>query len=416
MDRRRVVITGAGMVTPLGTGVDKNWTALCEGKSGIGPITRFDASSLKCQVAGEVKDFHARDFMDEKFVKRFDPFIQYAMAASVMALQDAGIRPGHYSPDRIGVVIGTACGTNSYFENAHSLALQGDLRRVPPFFLLNDSGNMVSAVVAIRFGAKGPNHCPMEACAAGTSAIGIAFRLIQNGEADMVLAGGADAGITPTCIASLDNLGALTTRWNGEPERASRPFDADRDGFVTSEGSGIVVLEALDTAVRRGARIYGEVAGFARNCDAYHYTSPMPGGEGQAECMRLALKDARVAPEEVDHINAHGTSTVLNDVAETRAIKRVFGSHARKLAISSNKSMTGHMWGASGAVEAIFSLLTIRDGVIPPTINYETPDPECDLDYVPNKARRTDVRVVVSNSFGFGGVNAVLVLRKVEGI
>ncbi len=410
------MITGAGMVTPLGTGADKNWSALCEGKSGIGPITRFDASSLRCQVAGEVKDFHARDFMDEKFVKRFDPFIQYAMAASVMALQDADIRPGQYAPERIGVVIGTACGTNSYFENAHSIALQGDLRKVPPFFLLNDSGNMVSAVVAIRFGAKGPNHCPMEACAAGTTAIGIAFRLIQNGEADMVIAGGADAGITPTCIASLDNLGALTSRWNDEPQRASRPFDADRDGFVTSEGSGIVVLEALDTAARRGAKIYGEIAGFARNCDAYHYTSPTPDGGGQADCIRLALKDAGVAPEDVDYVNAHGTSTVLNDIAETRAIKKVFDSHAKKLAISSNKSMTGHMWGASGTVEVIFSLLTIREGVIPPTINYDTPDPECDLDYVPNKPRKAKVEVAISNSFGFGGVNAVLVLRKLEGI
>ncbi len=411
-----MVITGVGMVTPLGTDVDSNWSALCKGKSGIGPITRFDASSLRCQIAGEVKDFHARDFMDEKFVKRFDPFIQYAMAASVMALQDAEFRPGQYDPNRVGVVIGTACGTNSYFENAHRLVLQGKLNKVPPFFLLNDSGNMVSAVVAIRFGAKGPNHCPMEACAAGTSAIGIAFRLIQNGEADMVIAGGADAGVTPTCIASLDNLGALATRWNNEPEKASRPFDAKRDGFVTSEGSGVVVLEALDTALRRSAKIYGEVIGFARNCDAYHYTSPTPNGEGQAECIRLALRDAGIAPEDVDYINAHGTSTVLNDVAETKAIKKVFASHARKLAVSSNKSMTGHMWGGSGAVEVIFSLLTIRDGVIPPTINYETPDPECDLDYVPNKARRANVDIVVSNSFGFGGVNAVLVLKKLEGI
>lgn len=414
MIKQRVVITGVGMVTPLGTGVDKNWSALCEGKSGIGPITRFDASSLRCQIAGEVKDFHSTDFMDEKFAKRFDPFIQYAMAASVMAVQDAGIKPGEYDPGRVGVVIGTACGTNSFFESAHRLVVQGDLRKVPPFFLLNDSGNMVSAVVAIRFGAKGPNHCPMEACAAGTSAIGIAFRLIQYGEADMVIAGGADAGITPTCIASLDNLGALTTKRNHEPERASRPFDADRDGFVTSEGSGIVVLEALDTALRRGARIYGEVIGYARNCDAYHYTSPTPDGAGQAECMRLALKDAGIAPEDVDYINAHGTSTVLNDIAETRAIKKVFSKHARKLAISSNKSMTGHMWAASGAVEVIFSLLTIRDGIIPPTINYQIPDPECDLDYVPNKARRAKVNTVVSNSFGFGGVNAVLVLRKME--
>jgi len=403
------------MVTPLGTGVDKNWSALCTGRSGIGPITRFDASPLRCQIAGEVKDFHPTDFVDEKFAKRFDPFIQYAMAASVIAWEDSGLKMGQYDPRRIAVVIGTACGTNSYFEHAHRLVLQGDLRKVPPFFLLNDSGNMVAAVVAIRFGAKGPNHCPMEACVAGTSAIGLASKLIQYDEADVAIAGGADAGITPTCIASLDNLGALTTKRNSEPEKASRPFDADRDGFVTSEGSGIVVLEALDTALRREAKIYGEIAGFASNCDAYHYTSPTPDGAGQAECMHLALKDAGVAPEDVDYINAHGTSTILNDIAETRAIKKVFGSRAKNVAISSNKSMTGHMWGASGAVEAIFSLLTIKNGIIPPTINYETPDPECDLDYVPNRARKAKVDIVLSNSFGFGGVNAVLVLKKFEG-
>ncbi len=415
MEKRRVVITGVGVVTPLGTGVDKNWSALCEGKSGIGPITRFDASSLRCRIAGEVKDFHARDFVDEKFAKRFDPFIQYAMAASEMAVEDAGLKTGQYDRSRIGVVIGTACGTNVYFENAHRLVLQGELRKVPPFFLLNDSGNMVSAVVAIRFGARGPNHCPMEACAAGANAIGLGLRLIQHGEADMVIAGGSDAGITPTCIASLDNLGALTTKRNNEPEKASRPFDADRDGFVTSEGSGIVILEALDIALRREAKIYGEIIGYANNCDAYHYTSPTPDGEGQAECMSLALKDAEIRPEEVDYINAHGTSTLINDIAETKAIKKVFGDHAKKLAISSNKSMTGHMWGASGAAEVIFSLLTISNGIIPPTINYETPDPECDLDYVPNKARKAMVNTVISNSFGFGGVNSTIVLRKFEG-
>lgn len=415
MVKRRVVVTGIGMVTPLGTGVDKNWSALCEGKSGIGPITRFDASQLRCQIAGEIKDFDPRDFVDEKFAKRFDPFIQYAMAAAIMAMDDSGLKTEQYDPSRMGVVIGTACGSNAYFENAHSLVLSGEIRKVPPFFLINNSGNMVSAVVAIKFGARGPNHCPMEACAAGTSAIGLGFRLIQQDKVDIVIAGGSDAGITPTCIASLDNLGALSTKRNSEPEKASRPFDADRDGFVTSEGSGIVILEALDTALRREAKIYGEIIGYANNCDAYHYTSPTPNGEGQAKCMLLALKDAGISPEDVDYINAHGTSTVLNDIAETKAIKKVFTSHAQKVAISSNKSMTGHMWGASGAVEAIFSLLTIRDSIIPPTINYEHPDPQCDLDYVPNKARKAEVNIVISNSFGFGGINATLVLKKFEG-
>ena len=410
--KQRVVVTGVGMVTPLGTGVEKNWDALCCGQSGIGPITRFDASSLKCQVAGELKDFHPEDFVDEKFIRRFDPFVQYAMAASMMAMEDLGLREHKYQQDRLGVVIGTACGANTFFETSHNFVVQGELRRVPPFFLVNNSGNLVAGVVAKEFGAKGPNHCPMEACAAGTNAIGLGFRLIQWGEADMVIAGGADAGITPTCVASLDILGALTSKRNKEPEKASRPFDGGRDGFITSEGSGIVVLEALDTALRRGTRIYGEVIGYGNNCDAHHVTSPAPGGEQQAKCMRLALQDAGVRPEEVDYINAHGTSTVLNDVSETKAIKKAFGEHAKRLAISSNKSMAGHMWGASGAVEAIFSLLTLREGTIPPTINQEIPDPECDLDYVPNQARKARVNVALSNSFGFGGVNGTLVLRK----
>jgi 3-oxoacyl-[acyl-carrier-protein] synthase II len=409
---KRVVVTGAGMVTPLGTGVEKNWMALCQGQSGIGPITRFDASSLKCQVAGEVKDFHAEDFMDEKFIRRFDPFIQYAMAASMMAVEDSGIKEIKYDQNKVGVVIGTACGANAFFEASHNFVVQGNFKKVSPFFLINDSGNLVAGVVAMKFGAKGPNHCPMEACAAGTNAIGLGFRLIQWGEADIIIAGGADAGITPTCVASLDLLGALTSKRNKQPTKASRPFDGDRDGFVISEGSGIVILEALDIAILRGAKIYGEVIGYGNNSDAYHYTSPSPRGEGQAECIRLALHDAGIRPEEVDYINAHGTSTVLNDVSETKAIKKVFGKHAKKLAISSNKSMLGHMWGASGAVEAIFSLLTLGDGIIPPTINQEIPDPACNLDYVPNQARKAKVNVVLSNSFGFGGINGALVLRR----
>ena len=410
--KQRVVVTGVGMVTPLGTGVEKNWSALCRGQSGIGPITRFDASSLKCQVAGEVKDFHPEDFVDEKFIRRFDPFVQYAMAASMMAMEDSGLSENKYDQDRVGVVIGTACGANTFFETSHNFVVQGELRRVPPFFLVNNSGNLVAGVVAKEFGAKGPNHCPTEACATGTNAIGLGLRLIQWGEADIIIAGGADAGITPTCVASLDILGPLTSKRNEQPEKASRPFDSSRDGFVISEGSGVVVLEALDVALGRGAKIYGEVIGYGNNCDAHHVTSPAPGGEQQARCMRLALQDAGIRPGEVDYINAHGTSTVLNDVSETIAIKKAFGKHAKKLAISSNKSMIGHMWGASGAVEAIFSLLTLREGTIPPTINQEIPDPECDLDYVPNQARNAAVNVALSNSFGFGGINGALVLRK----
>ena len=410
--KQRVVVTGVGMVTPLGTGVERNWRALCQGQSGIGPITRFDASSLKCQVAGEVKDFHPADFMDEKFIRHFDPFIQYAMAASMMAVEDSGLKENKFDQNRVGVVIGTACGANTFFEVSHTFVVQGKLRKVPPFFLVNNSGNLVAGVVAIKFGAKGPNHCPMEACAAGTNAIGLGFRLIQWGEADIIIAGGADAGITATCVASLDLLGALTSKRNKQPEKASRPFDGDRDGFVISEGSGIVILEALDTALRRGAKIYGEVIGYGNNSDAYHVTSPTPGGEEQANCMRLALQDAGIRPEEVDYINAHGTSTVLNDVSETKAIKKAFGEQANKLAISSNKSMIGHMWGAAGAVEAIFSLLSFREDIIPPTINQETSDPECDLDYVPNEARKAKVNIALSNSFGFGGINSTLIFRK----
>jgi len=410
--KNRVVVTGVGMVTPLGTGVEKNWASILQGRSGIGPVTRFDASQLKCQVAGEVKDFHPEDFMDQKFISHFDPFVQYGMAAAIMAVDDSGINNNKIDHGRFGVVIGTGAGANTVFEVSHTAVVQGMIRKVPPYFMINNASNCVTGAVAIRFQAKGPNHCPAEACATGTNAIGLAFRLIQWGEADVVIAGGSDDGITPTCMASLDLLGALTSKRNKEPEKASRPFDGDRDGFVTGEGGGIVILEALDSALSRGAEIYGEVIGYGNNCDAYHFTSPSPGGEEQAACMRLALKDAGISPEQVDYINAHGTSTVLNDVSETKAIKKAFGAHARRLAISSNKSMTGHLWAASGTVEAVFTLLAMREGVIPPTINQEVSDPECDLDYVPNHARKAEVSVAISNSFGFGGVNGTLVFRR----
>ena len=413
--KRRVVVTGVGMLTPLGIGVEKSWAALCAGQSGISQITRFDTTKLKCKVAGEIKDFHPEDFMDSKFIRRFDPFIQYALAAAIMAIEDSGVKVNTHNADRVGVIMGTAVGGWSSFESAHHFVASGDLDKVPPFLILNATPNSAAGIVAIRFGAKGPHHLVTEACASGTNALGLAFRCLQAGEADAMIAGGTEASITASMMASLDLLGALTSKRNGEPAKASRPFDGDRDGLVTSEGSGVLVLEELEAALKRGAKIYGEVVGFGNNCDAYHYTSPTPDGEGPAQCMKLALHDAGVEAEEVDYINAHGTSTVVSDLSETRAIKRVFGEHTKKLAISSNKSATGHMWGAAGAVEAIFSLLTITSGVIPPTINQEFPDSECDLDYVPNQARKARVEVALSNSFGFGGVNGALVLRKFSG-
>jgi len=410
--KRRVVVTGVGMITPLGVGVEKSWAALCRGQSGIGPITRFDATPLKCRVAGEIKDFQPQDYMDSKFIRRFDPFIQYGVAAARMAVEDSGLKLNIDNEDRVGVIMGTAVGGWTSFELSQGFVAKGELAKVPPFLILNATANSAAGVIAIQFGAKGPHHLVMEACASGTNALGLAFRCIQEGEADAMITGGAEAPITASMLASLDLLGALTSKRNDEPDKASRPFDGDRDGLVTSEGSGVLVLEALDVAMNRGAKIYGEVIGYGNNCDAYHYTSPSPNGEGPARCIKLALHDAGIKPGEVDYINAHGTSTVVSDLSETRAIKSVFGEHVKKLAISSNKSAIGHMWGAAGAVEAIFSLLTIAGGVIPPTINQDFPDPECDLDYVPNQARKATVEVALSNSFGFGGVNGALVLRK----
>jgi len=410
--KQRVVVTGIGMISPLGTGVEKNWTAIRQGKSGIGPITHFDASTLKCQVAGEVKDFHPQDFMDSKFIRRFDPFIQYGLVASRMAMEDSNLEVNASNRDRVGVIIGSAVGACGYFEAAHNFVVQGRLDKVPPFTIANSAGNLAAGVIAIEFKAMGPHHLVMDACAAGTNAIGISYKTIQRGDADAIITGGAEAPINPTLIASLDLLGALTSKRNNEPEKASRPFDGDRDGFAPGEGSGVLILEALDKALQRGAKIYGEIIGYGNNCDAFHYTSPSPNGEGPARCIELAIEDAGIKPSEVNYINAHGTSTVINDVSETKAIKKVFGKHVENLAISSNKSSIGHLWGAAGAVEAIFTLLTIDKGVIPPTINQEFPDPECNLDYVPNKAREKAVNIALSNSFGFGGINGSLVFKK----
>jgi len=409
--KRRVVVTGLGAITPLGIGVEESWQSLCQGKSGIGMITRFDATDFKTRMAGEVNGFNPLDFIDRKLVRRGDRFIHFALAATQMAVDDSKltINPGNAAT--VGVVVGTALGGIESLERNHQLLLQGARHRISPFFVPAFIANMASGQIAIQFGAKGPNICLVTACASGTHAIGDAFRIIQRGDAEAMIAGGAEAAISPVLFAGLDVIRAMSTR-NEAPEKASRPFDKDRDGFVTGEGAGILILEELEFALNRGARVYAEVVGYGFNSDAYHITAPDPEGKGAANCMKMALKDAGISGDKIDYINAHGTSTLLNDLAETLAIKSVFQEYSQKIAVSANKSMIGHLWGASGAVEAVFSILTITHGIIPPTINYETPDPKCDLDYVPNVAREARVRVALSNSFGFGSTNATLIFSQ----
>jgi 3-oxoacyl-[acyl-carrier-protein] synthase II len=409
--KRRVVITGVGAVTPLGVGVEESWQALCQGKSGVATVTAFDASDFRTRVAGEVKGFDPHDFIDRKLVRRGDRFIHFALAATRMALEDSGLRIDASNGERVGVSVGTAMGGIESIEKNHRLLLEGARQQISPFFVPSFLCNMATGQVAIQFGAKGANMCSVTACASGTHAIGDAARVIQSGEVDAMIAGGAEAAIRPLVFAGLEPVKVMTAR-NGEPEKASRPFDKERDGFVIGEGAGIVILEELESALNRGARIYGEVLGYGFNSDAYHITAPDPDGAGAASCMKMALDDAGISTNQVDYINAHGTSTVLNDLSETRAIKSVFGKRSQKIPISSNKSMIGHMWAGAGAVEAISCLLTINQGIIPPTINYETPDPECDLDYVPNVARRAEVKIALSNSFGFGSTNGSLILGK----
>jgi len=413
--KKRIVITGVGAVTPLAVGIEPSWQSLCAGKSGLGPITNFDAKNHKCQVAGEIKGFHPEDFIEKKLVPRMDRYIQYALAAASMAVDDSGLKIDSSNGDRVGTVIGTAAGGPTTLEKAHSQVLNGDIHQVSPFSAPSFIANLATGQVSIRFKARGPQLTPVGACAAGTQAIGEAARYIQDDMADVVIAGGTEAGVTSTIFAMLDSLRAITCTHNNYPEKASRPFDKNRDGFVASEGAGIVIVESLESAIKRNAKIYGEVIGYGLNSDAFHIVAPSPDGEGPARCILLALKAAGISPEQVDYINAHGTSTVLNDKAETLAVKKVFGPHAKTLALSSNKSMIGHMWGASGTVQAIFTLFAIRNGIIPPTINYETPDPECDLDYVPNVARNARIKIAMSNSFGFGGINASLVLKEFTG-
>ncbi|MCR4420721.1 MAG: beta-ketoacyl-ACP synthase II [Clostridia bacterium] len=412
--KRRVVITGVGVISPVGTGKEKFWEALKAGRSGIGPVTRFKADDFPTQIAGEVKDFDPNNFLEKKDIKRMDRFAQYAVAATKMAVTDSGLDLDHTDRERAGVILGTGIGGTETFEEQHQVLLERGPNRISPFFIPMMIANMGAAQVAIMLGLKGPNFTVVNACAASANALGSALRTLQNGEAEVVISGGAEASVTPMALGGFCAMKALSAR-NHEPERASRPFDRLRDGFVLAEGAGILVLETLEHALARGARIYAELAGYGCTCDAYHITAPAPDGEAAARAIRLALQDAAVSPEEVDYINAHGTSTELNDRLETEAIKKVFGTRAREVAISSNKSMIGHLLGAAGAVELIATALTILEGVVPPTINYENPDPECDLDYVPNAARRLDVKVAVSNSLGFGGHNVALVLRQYRG-
>lgn len=411
---RRVVVTGLGVVSPVGIGVEAFWQSLINGVSGIARITRFDASRHDCQIAGEVKGFDPLAYLEKKDVRKTDLFIHFAIASALMALEDSGLKIEEGNQDRIGVFVGTGMGGIPALEESHKILLERGPSRLSAFFIPSMIPNMASGQISMRFGLKGPNSCVCTACATGNHAIGDSFKIIQRGDADVMIAGGSDAVITPLCIGGFSAMKALSTR-NDEPERASRPFDRERDGFVMGEGAGLLVLEALDHAQARGARIYAEVVGYGMSADAYHMTAPAPNGEGGIRSMQMALKDAGLRPEEIDYINAHATSTPAGDLNETQAIKQVFGEHAYRLAISSIKSMTGHLLGAAGGIEAVATVLTIDRHLIPPTMNYEFPDPECDLDYVPNKARQADVRAALSNSFGFGGTNATLVFKRFEG-
>lgn len=410
---KRVVVTGLGMVTPLGTGVRNNWEAACAGKSGIGPITKFDATPFPCRIAGEARDFRSQDWLDKQQVRRLDLFVHFAMASARMAMEESGLRIDDSNRHRVGCLTGSGLGGLTMLENYHKTLLEKGPDRISPFFIPGMIANMAPGQIAIEFGAKGPNLSIETACAASSHALGESFRLIREGRVDAMITGGSEAVITPLALGGFCSMRALSVR-NEEPEKASRPFDLNRDGFVMGEGAGLLILEEMNHALERGARILAEVAGYGLSADAYHMTAPDPEGVGAALCMSGAVRDAGLRPEEIDYINAHGTSTKLNDESEVRAIKSVFGEHAPKLAVSSTKSMTGHLLGGAGGIEAIFTVLTILKGVILPTINYETPDPECDLDFVPNAARKANVRAAMSNSFGFGGTNASLVFKAFE--
>jgi len=410
---KRVVVTGVGLVTPLGTGVEKTWSALCAGKSGIGPITKFDASDIGVNIAAEVKDFEMEEHMDKKVGKHLDLFVQYAVAAAGEALKDADFKITDDNASRVGSIMGCGLGGLGTIEKYHKVALEKGARRITPFFIPMVIPNMGAGQVSIIYGTKGPNLSVTTACAAGTHAVGEAFRSIVHGDCDVALTGGSESVICQLAVGGFHSMKALSTR-NDEPQKASRPFDRDRDGFIISEGAGVLVLESLEHALARGAKIYAEVAGYGLSGDGYHMAAPPEDGDGAVRCMKMALADAGMQPEDIDYVNAHGTSTPLNDIVETRAIKRVYGEHAAKLAISSTKSMTGHMLGGAGGIESVFTALAIHHQTAPPTINLDNPGPECDLDYVPHKARQMKIRAAMSNSFGFGGTNAVLIMKKYE--
>ena len=408
---RRVAVTGLGAVTPVGIGAEESWKSIIAGKSGIGTVTRFDATDFPSRVVGEVKGFEPADYMEKKDVKKMDTFIHYAIAAGKMAMEDSGLTINEENAERVGVIVGAGMGGLPAIERYYDAFLKGGPRKISPFFIPMTIINLAAGHISIMTGAKGPNSSIVTACASGTHAIGEAYRLIQRGDADAMIAGGTESTICALAFGGFGSAKALSTR-NDDPEKASRPFDVGRDGFVIGEGSGIVVLEEFEAAKARGARIYGELIGYGMSGDAYHMTSPSEGGEGAARCMTGAIKDAGINPSEIDYINAHGTSTPAGDIGETMAVKKALGDCAYKTPVSSTKSMTGHLLGAAGAIEAVFSLLAIDRSVLPPTINLENPDPECDLDYVANEARDAKIKIAMSNSFGFGGTNATLIFRK----
>lgn len=408
---KRVVVTGLGVVSPLGTGLDKFWTNILQGVSGVGPITRFDTAGFTTRIAAEVKDFDPVDFMDRKSARRMDRFSHFALASAMMALEDSGLDLDQTDRNRIAVVMGSGIGGLETLERQKEVLIDRGPGRISPFFIPMMISNMAAAQIAINFGLRGPNLTTTSACASANNAIGDSFRLLQCGQSEIAITGGSEAPVTPLAVGGFCSMKAMSTR-NDEPERASRPFDKERDGFVIGEGGAVLVLETLDHASRRGAKIYAEICGYGSSCDAYHISAPDPEGKGAALAMQAALRDAGMQGEEVDYINAHGTATPPGDSAESFSVHDVFGAHARRLAVSSTKSMTGHLLGAAGAVEGVISVMAIKQGQIPPTINYELPDPECDLDYVPNKARETTVRAAMSNSFGFGGHNVTLLFKQ----
>ncbi len=411
---RRVVVTGVGLVTPLGTGVAKTWDGLCAGKSGVGPITRFDASDFPVQIAAEVDDFNAEDYMEAKQAKHIELFVQYALGAAQMALDDSGFAVTEENGPRVGSIVGCGLGGLPTIEKYHQVCMERGPKKITPFFIPMVIPNMGAGQISIFHKTKGPNMSTTTACAAGTHAVGEAYRSIADGYCDVAFTGGSESVICPLAVGGFNSMKALSRR-NDDPQAASRPFDKDRNGFIIAEGGGILILEELEHAKARGAKIYAEMAGYGLSGDGYHIAAPPEDGNGAIRCMEMALQSAKMNPEDIDYINAHGTSTPLNDVVETRAIKGVYGDHARKLAISSTKSMTGHMLGGAGGIESVFTALALHHQVAPPTANLDNPDPECDLDYIPGSAREMNIRAAMSNSFGFGGTNAVIIMKRFEG-